>query len=155
MTDLSLNDRYFLNNFKQSKAYFPVLSNSLRFDISWRSRCLLQIIPTVQSSRLLNLFLQLARLFIVSDIPCSHFIPFMNSFRGPEGRQHGPPFTVISPWNSRCNSPSAAITRFRRKKIYRFTEDCINASNSLHIMRQNWPQTTSFRSRISSSLMGT
>ena len=30
----SLNDRYFLNNFKQSKAYFPVLSNSPRFDIS-------------------------------------------------------------------------------------------------------------------------
>ena len=77
-----LHDCYFLNNFKQNKAYLSFQFCPIQhiFYISWRSRCLLQIIPTVQSSRLLNLFLQLARLFIVSGILSSHFSPLMNSF---------------------------------------------------------------------------
>ena len=67
--------------------------------------------------------------------------------------------TIVSSWKNRIThtkivkeeknffpffffSLSATITRFRRKKTLSFTEDCINASNSLHIMRQNWPQTT-------------
>lgn len=46
MINPCLNVCYFLNNFKQSKAYFTVLSNSPCFDIGWKSRCLLQIIPS-------------------------------------------------------------------------------------------------------------
>ena len=111
----SLNDGYFLNNFKQNKAYFTVLSNSPRFDIGHRSRCFLQIICSVDSSSLLNLFLQLSMIFIVFSIPCSHYIPITNGFCGTKarhsGRQHGPRFTRITTLNPSGFSLSAVIVR--------------------------------------------
>lgn len=116
----SLNDGYFLNNFKQNKAFFTVLSNFPRFDICQRSRCSLQITCSVHSSSLLNLFLQLSRLFIVFSIPCSHYVAITNGFGGTKarhsGRQHGLRFTQITTLNPSGISLSAVIVRSRSRE---------------------------------------